>query len=137
VQSMDRTRVGLGSGAVAALIGSMLLVACESSTAFSVPPDIATSLSITVNGTDPSQGASQQLELELGDTITVSAVAMNPLGFAVSPGTVIWSSSNTSVAQINGAGLVSAVGVGSAEIRAAAGEAVSSLPAIVGDTAAF
>jgi hypothetical protein len=121
------------SGAVAALVGSCLVVACESSTAISVAQDVATSLSIVVAG----QGSSGPLLLELGDTISVSAVATNPLGFTVPPGTIAWSSSNTAVAEIDGAGLVSAVGVGTAEIRAAAGEAVSSLQTIVNDTTAF
>ncbi len=124
-------------GVLPLLVGSMVVAACESSTAIGVAHDVATSLSITVNGAGPGQGASDQLVLELGDTITVSALATNPLGLAVSPASVTWSSTNTSVAQINAAGQVSAVGVGTAEIRAAAGEAVSSLPTIVSDTAAF
>ena len=88
-------------------------------------------LRLVVNG-----GASQLL-MELGDTTTLTAVAKNPLGLTVPTGTVMWSSTNTTVATIDGVGLVTAVGVGSAEIRAASGEAVTSIPTVVNDSSSF
>jgi len=118
-----------------ALVGTMVLAACESTTAMSVTQDVATSLSIVVNDGDPQDAG--PLVLEIGDTISLSAVATNPLGLAVPSGAVTWLSSNTTVVEVDASGLVSAVGVGSAEIRAASGEAVSSLPALVNDSASF
>ena len=133
---MDRMRVGAGPAALAALVGSMMwMAACDSPTAMAVTQNIATSLSITVNG--GSQAQESELVLEVGDTISLSAVALNPLGLAVPSGAVTWSSTNTSVAEIDAAGLVSAVGVGTAEIRAASGEAVTALPTVVSDSASF
>jgi uncharacterized protein YjdB len=79
----------------------------------------------------------ERLVLELGDTITLSAVAMNPLGLAVPGGQITWSSADTSVARVDAAGLVSAVGVGATDIRASVGDAVSSVPAAVSDSASF
>jgi uncharacterized protein YjdB len=117
-----------------ALVGSVVLAACNSTTATSVTQDVATSLSIVVNG---GLGDAGPLVLEVGDTISLSAVATNPLGLAVPPGTVTWLSSNTTVADVDASGLVSAVGVGSAEIRASSGEAVSSLATVVNDSASF
>ncbi len=128
---MDRMRVRTRPGALVVLVGSLgLAAACDSPTAMSAAQDIATSLSITINGADPSQDA-EQLVLQVGDTISLSAVATNPLGLAVPGGTVSWSSTNTSVAEIDASGLVSAVGAGTAEIRAVSGEAVSALPTVV------
>jgi hypothetical protein len=116
-----------------ALAGSMMLAACGSPTAMSVTQDVATSLSIVVNGGDPRNAG--PLVLEVGDTMSLSAVATNPLGLAVPSGSVTWLSSNAAVAEVDASGLVSAVGVGSAEIRATSGEAVNSLPTIVNDSA--
>jgi uncharacterized protein YjdB len=117
-----------------ALVGAVVLAACESTTAMSMTQDVATSLSIVVSGGLQGDGP---LILEVGDTISLAAVATNPLGLAVPSGTVTWLSSNTTVAEVDAAGLVSAVGVGSAEIRASSGEAVSSLPTLVNDSASF
>jgi uncharacterized protein YjdB len=125
----------LGNAGALALMGSMALAACESTTAMSVTQDVATSLSIVVAGGDVQDAG--LLILEVGDTISLSAVATNPLGLAVPSGTVTWLSSNTTVAEVDASGLVSAVGVGSAEIRASAGEAVSSLPTLVNDSTSF
>jgi hypothetical protein len=111
----------------------MMLAAFGSPTAMSVTQDVATSLSIVVNGGDPRNAG--PLVLEVGDTMSLSAVATNPLGLAVPSGSVTWLSSNAAVAEVDASGLVSAVGVGSAEIRATSGEAVNSLPTIVNDSA--
>lgn len=135
-RGMDRMRIRGRPGAGLALIALASLGACESSTAVAVAQDIVTSLAITMNGGNPSRSA-DPLVLELGDTITLSAVATNPLGLAVPGAAVTWSSSNSTVAQIDDAGLVTAVGTGNAEIQAASGQAVSSIPTVVHDTAAF
>jgi hypothetical protein len=134
---MNRYRVWRARGALSVLVGSIAIVACSSDTAMGVAQDIATSLSIVVNGTDPDQGGDGPLLLEVGDTISLAAVATNPLGLVVSTGPVTWSSTNTSVVQVDASGLVSATGPGTADIRAASGEAVTSRSAIVGDSAAF
>lgn len=131
---MDRMRV---LGAISALVGSMFLAACDSTTATAVARDIATSLAITVQNGDPSQATPQLLVLELGDTLTLSAVATNPLGIVVPAGTVSWSTTDASVVQIDASGLLTAVGVGTADVRASAGEAVSSLATTVNDSSAF
>jgi uncharacterized protein YjdB len=111
------------------------MAACDSTTAIAVIRDVATSLSITASG---GTGTShEQLVLELGDTITLSAMAANPLGLAVPAGQVTWSSTDTSVAKVDASGLVSAVGIGTTDIRATAGDAASSLPAVVNDSASF
>ncbi|MGE0161467.1 MAG: Ig-like domain-containing protein [Gemmatimonadales bacterium] len=119
--------------ALTALVGSVSVAACDAPTAMTVAQDVAASLSIVAN----RNASADDLVLEVGDTITVSAVATNPLGLTVPAGAVTWSSSNTAVAEIDGTGLVSAVGVGTADIRAATAEAVSSLTTIVNDSASF
>jgi hypothetical protein len=124
-----------GRPAALALVGSVVLAACDSTTAMSVTQDVATSLSIVVAGGDPQDAG--PLVLEVGDTISLAAVATNPLGLAVPSGTVTWLSTNTTVVEVDASGLVSGVGVGSAEIRAASGEAVSSLPTVVNDSTSF
>jgi hypothetical protein len=134
---MRRIRVLRASCAASALIGSIWTTGCGSDTAVGVAQDVATSLSIVVNASDPSQGNGAPLVLEVGDTVSVAAVATNPLGLVVSAGAVAWSSTNTSVAQVDASGLVSATGPGTAEVRAAAGEAASSLPILVNDTTTF
>ncbi len=120
---------------MAALVGSISLAACNTPTAMAVAQDVATSLSIVVNDGTPSESAG--LVLEVGDTISLSAVATNPLGMAVPTGAVTWSSSDESVVQIDASGLVTAVGAGGAEVHATAGEASSTLGAVVSDPQAF
>jgi hypothetical protein len=110
-----------------------IVAACDSTTAVAPTQNVATSLTIVAN----DGGSAQQLALELGDTLTLSAVATNPLGLAVPAGAVAWSSTDAAVVQVDASGFVSAVGVGTADIRASAGEAVSSLQAVVSDTTSF
>ena|SRR5688572_11860940 len=132
---MHRLRSWARPSFLATLIGSGVMAACESSTAIAMVRDVATSVSITASvGSEPSR---EQLVLEVGDTVTLSAMATNPLGLAVPAARVTWTSADTSVARIDASGLVSAVGVGTAEIRAAIGEAVSSLPTTVNEGGAL
>jgi hypothetical protein len=107
-----------------------VLAACDSTTAVAPTQNVATSLTIVAN----DGGSAQQLALELGDTLTLSAVATNPLGLAVPAGAVAWSSTDAAVVQVDASGFVSAVGVGTADIRAMAGGAVSALDVVVSDT---
>jgi uncharacterized protein YjdB len=110
-----------------------MMAACDSSSVMAVIPDVATDLSIT-----PSVGTgapNEQLALEVGDTITLAATALNPLGLAVPSPHVDWSSADTSIARVDASGLVRAVGVGATEIRATARGATSSLHAMVNDSA--
>jgi len=134
---MDRKFAVRAPRALMALLGSLTFAACESTTAVSVAGEFATSLSITASGTVPGEGGAGPLLLELGDTVTVTATATNPLGLPVATGPITWSSSDTNVVEVDGSGLVSATGVGSAQIRAVAGEAASFLLAVVGDTVTF
>src|SRR5690348_2114584 len=53
-----------------------------------------------------------------GDTVTITATPRDSTGTALGGRTITWSSSNTSVAKVSSAGLVTAVTVGSATITA-------------------
>lgn len=132
---MHHLRSWRGPSFLATLLAAGVMAACESATAIAVVKDVATSVSITSNVVN---GASRDpLALELGDTITLSAMAMNPLGLAVPAAQVTWSSTDTDVAMVDASGLVRAVGVGVVDIRATTGDAASFLPAVVSDSASF
>lgn len=57
-----------------------------------------------------------------GATLQLSATLLNAAGTAQNAGTVVWSSTDRSVATVNGSGQVTAVAVGTTRIVAAAGE---------------
>ncbi len=61
----------------------------------------------------------------LGDTVTVSATVKDAGGTAISGATVTWSSSDTTVATVSSAGLVTAVADGTATITATSGSATA------------
>ena len=57
----------------------------------------------------------------IGQTVQFTAEAFDANGHAVADASFTWSSSNTSVATVDAAGLVTSTGIGSAEIAAGAG----------------
>ncbi len=62
----------------------------------------------------------QQLVLEVGDSVSLSATALDALGVVVGHVPVAWSSSDSGVVEITNDGLVRAVAPGAAEILASA-----------------
>jgi hypothetical protein len=64
---------------------------------------VAQSLSITVDYLDggPPAGATQQLELAVGDSVRLSASGMNALGFVLGDVAVAWSSSDVSILDVS------------------------------------
>jgi len=64
----------------------------------------------------------ESMSLAVGDMLSIMATAKNVLGDDVPNQMYTWSSSNESVATINASGLITAIGNGSAQIRARVGD---------------
>ena len=67
----------------------------------------------------------------MGDTVRVSATVRDANGYSINGAQVIWESSASSVASVDAAGLVTAVGEGSATVSAQSGEAAASVVVVV------
>ena len=96
----------------------------------------AAALTITVDYLEVNQlvGSAERLVLAVGDSVSLSATALNALGLVVGQVPVTWSSSDSSVVEITDAGLVRAVASGTAEILASADEVAASLATLVTET---
>jgi uncharacterized protein YjdB len=124
---MLRTATALGGAGVA-----LVLAACaDGGTTIMTNSDAPTSLSITVQGELETPAS---LALAIGDDVALSATAVNAIGLAVSGVTATWSSSASSVVQVDQSGSVQAVGPGSATVSASASGISAFLPVDVSDT---
>ena len=99
-----RTQTGL---ALLSLCTLTFAIACGDS---SGPPAVA-SVDVSVPGSD----------LQIGQTLTLTATARDAKGTALTGRATTWSSSNTGVATVSAGGVVTAVTVGSAAITATIG----------------
>jgi len=99
------TGQGAGSATITATTGSVSGGASVAVQALAAP--VAT---VSMNPTTAS--------MVTGDTLTITATPRDSTGTALGGRTITWSSSNTSVAKVSSAGLVTAVTVGSATITA-------------------
>jgi hypothetical protein len=106
-------------GAVFLLSGSLWAVGCGDSSAESDPDSVA---EIDIS---PGSFASR-----VGGGTRLVAAAFNSVGIEV-PTSITWESSDPSVASVDAVGLVQAVGVGTATITAAAGDARAFVPVVV------
>ncbi|MBV9773397.1 MAG: Ig-like domain-containing protein, partial [Gemmatimonadetes bacterium] len=99
------------------------LLACSDSTGPSPEPP-----TVTIDRIELSAPATR---LEVGATVPVTLTARSAAGQVVAVQEVAWSSSDTVVATVTGAGLVSARAVGAATIRAVAAGRTGELPITV------
>jgi hypothetical protein len=85
---------------------------------------VAVELTITVqdDGAGMPGAPSGTVELTVGQSISLGAVGTNALGLAVGDVAVTWSTSDAAVGEVTADGVVTAVGEGSAEVQASAGE---------------
>jgi putative ATP-grasp target RiPP len=119
------------------LAGSFLSTGCaDSGTTMIEVSDVPAALAVSVDPTTQGQivVAGDQLVMEVGDSVTLTATATNALGVAVPTGGVTWSSSDDGVAQVGASGLVLAVGPGTADIIAESGGVAGGVRAVVNDT---
>lgn len=94
---------------------------------------VAVDLTITVHddGMGMPGAASAPVILEVGESVSLAAVATNALGLAVGNVTVAWSTSNAAVADVSADGVVTAIGEGTAEVQATANDLSATLPVTV------
>ena len=92
-----------------ATVCSIQLVACKGGEAAG-PNDAVGRVALIALSLDST-------DVHLGDTVRLSAVPRDASGNPVSGVAVVWSSTNTSVATVTSSGLVTAVGIGSADIE--------------------
>jgi len=126
-----------GKSFAAALVGAALATGCAGSdTTMVAVNDVPAELSISVDATTPGQivVAGDELVMEVGDSVTLTATATNALGVTVPTAGVTWSSSDTGVAQVGASGVVVAVGPGNANILAESGGVTGGVRAVVNDT---
>lgn len=103
----------------AALLAACLTYACGDGSMEPTPPDPPRATTIMVNPVTVALDA-------LGATRRLAAVVHDQHGRVMTGVSVAWSSSDPSVAEVDGSGLVTAVGNGAATITAAAGAASAS-----------
>src|SRR5437588_3556272 len=103
-----RHRRSLRLIALAALAVAAGVVACERATTPIAPPAAVGAVDLT-----PASAS-----VPVGQTVQLTAIPRDANGNALSGSTVTWTSSNTSVATVSNAGLVSGVTAGSATITA-------------------
>jgi len=93
---------------------------------------VAVDLTITVHEAGAGMpGAAAPVHLEVGESVSLAAVATNALGLAVGNVAVAWSTSNAAVAEVSTEGVVTAVGEGTADIQASADGLTATLPVTV------
>src|SRR5690606_11953982 len=71
---------------------------------------------------------SDTLDLEVGQSATLSAEALNEIGSVISGVSVSWASSNTSVVRVSSAGVATAAGAGQATITVSASGITAVVP---------
>lgn len=99
---------------VLAVLGGLALLACAESgtTTQNKDPELTT---VSVSA------AASKTSLTLGETVQLTATGKDQNGADFTLSTVTWASSNVAVATVNGSGLVTPVGSGTADITATSG----------------
>ena len=105
--------------------GSVTITARSGNASASIPVSVMQSAGNIV--IEPSSATL----MSLGETVQLSASVLDGNGQPVSGATVVWSSSDASVATVSGQGLVTAVGNGSATVTARSGNASASISVTV------
>lgn len=98
--------------------------------------DVPDALSITVDYLAPGRplDSPEQLVLEVGDSASLSATALNALGLALGDLAISWSSSDVLVADVTADGLVTALAPGVADISASVDDVSATLQTVVSGT---
>ena len=123
-----------GDASVAAVDGAGLVTAAANgaatitATAGSASGTAAVTVAQKVSSVEVSPAAATVVER---DTVRFEAVALDANGHAVAAAEFAWSSSDTSVAVVDGAGLVSGVGAGEVEVAAASSGVAGSAALVV------
>lgn len=93
----------------------------------------ATELSITITPDPAGEPAANagRLDMEVGESASLSATALNALGQPVGDAPISWGSSDVGVATVASDGTVTAVGPGSAEVFATSNDIFATLPVAV------
>ena len=123
-----------GDASVAAVDGAGLVTAAANgaatitATAGSASGTAAVTVAQKVSTVEVSPAAATVVER---DTVRFEAVALDANGHAVAAAEFAWSSSDTSVAVVDGAGLVSGVGAGEVEVAAASSGVAGSAALVV------
>lgn len=112
IQVSINRRAGRGRAAVVAALG-LALAACGGGDGGTAPVTVAL-VAITSPAAPPAFGA-------LGRTTQCSAEARDASGAPIAGATITWVSSNAGVVTASPSGLVTAVGIGSAQVRAVSG----------------
>lgn len=81
--------------------------------------DVPANLSIVVAGGDPAAPIGP-IDLEVGESVSLAAVATNAIGLAVGSVDGIWTSSDAAVATVTADGVVTGVAAGTADITVVA-----------------
>jgi hypothetical protein len=100
---------------------TVVAMACDSTSTIVGVNAVAVDVTIIVEntpGTAPASAPVELLDLMVGETASLVAVATNALGLAVGASAVSWSSSDNAVAAVTSGGVVNGVAAGSASIFA-------------------
>lgn len=136
VGTVNSTRTRLSRPVSIRLLATLapFMLACGESDAMMVGvSDVPETLSITVDYLAPGRqlDSPEQLVLEVGDSVSVSATALNALGLAIGDAAVTWLSSDAGVVDVTAGGLVTAIAAGVAEISASVDGVSTSLQTLV------
>lgn len=112
-----------------ALLASTTQIACATDTIVAPITGTPAEIVITLDPSATEQPVSgvQSIGMEVGQSTMLVATQLDALGRPVAGAAVSWSSTDSNVVTVDGAGQVTAVGAGTAEIVAAAGELFDTL----------
>ena len=132
VRSVPARVVARPHTALALLVATLPALAACGDGPTGGPGDPATlSIALATAGTTTPTLADGQLALAPGDTARLAATLRDGRGAIVTPSGLTWSVANRSVAEVDGSGLVRAVGAGATEVVASAAQDADTVHVVV------
>ena len=113
-----------------------IAAACSTETAITGVGSTVASLTITAEADGPAGAppAGGPIEMDVGESVSLSATGTNALGLAVSDVAASWSSSAPAVVEVGADGVATALSPGSADVSATAGDISASVRIVVRDS---
>ena len=109
---------------------TLSMISCATSDVIVGVNDVVDGLSISV---DPPTTSPSEVSIGVGESVVLSATAVNALGLPVGEATVTWSSEDAAVASVSAGGVVVGVSPGATRVIATTNGVAAALPITVRD----